>query len=148
MAQSSVLVINFNEDLQSIQSSTNGDVTMLEVHNCPSTVWAANLISKHQFRSAIFAKLQKVCAIRLRIDEPHFNSKYIEQPKITEFDGKEKFLVSYEASDGRESFIFWKNGRLDNFLRLVLNDERQSRELTSFVIEFIISSFQSGQKGE
>jgi hypothetical protein len=149
-SQHVIASIKYDENITKIIWPTSNSCDILEVTAIPSCKEASRFITKAQFRTAIFDKFKSLLAIRLMIkdEKENFKSEHAEKPKLSEFEKKNKIVVSFELVQSGRKIIHWKNDLESPFLSLDLNNDRQSAALANFVLEFILSAFRSNCSGE
>lgn len=135
----STLSINFpstSEDLgQQIANNhqNSSQVKNLVIENCPSTASASELISQNWFRN----NFPNFTIVTLKVNG-EFDVQLAEKPKRHEFKQNRRVLVSYESiADESLKIIYWKCEISHDFMQLELIDQ-MSRELTTFVKNFLI----------
>jgi hypothetical protein len=142
--------IKFDENSNKIvwPSNTNCDVIMFI--GLPSCKEASEFISSPQFRNAILNKFKALVTIRLLIvgSEENFKPEHAEKPKMSDFKSYERIVVTFELVQSGRKIIHWKNDHKLPFLSLDLNFDRYSKALAHFVLEFILTAFQSNCTGE
>jgi hypothetical protein len=143
--------IEYDEDISNISwPPTSSRYNLLLITGLPSYEEASKFITSLEFRLAISSVLETLIAIRLLIDgnKENLKSEHVEKPNKFEFGEQMRVVVSFELVQSGRKIIHWKNDLESPFLSLHLNDDRFSKALAHFVLEFILNAFHSSCTGE
>jgi hypothetical protein len=133
------------KDVENAVAQDASDYTFTE--NCSSTTEASNLTSDKKFYDDIFSECPRAVAVRMQIDG-EFDQKQAKLPEGHVFESKDKFLVSFESTDGSKMILYWKNSGSSDFIRLTLVDDNIGAAVKSHILEFIVDSLAADETGE
>jgi hypothetical protein len=114
---------------------------------CPSSTEASELTSDKKFYDEIFSECPKAVAVRMQI-VGEFDEKQAKLPEKHVFESEDKFLVSFESTDGSKMILYWKNSGSSDFIRLTLVDDDIEAAVKSHIRGFIVDSLAAGKAGE
>jgi hypothetical protein len=121
--------------------------TFIFIKNCSSTTEASELIVNQNFYDEIFSECPKAVAVRVQI-VGEFDEKQAKLPEKHVFKSKDKFLVSFESTNGSKMILYWKNEGSRDFIRLTLVDDYIGAAVKSHICGFIVDTLAAGKAGE
>ncbi|KAL7014992.1 hypothetical protein ACKWTF_016234 [Chironomus riparius] len=125
-----------------LEAASKKDYEVLIIKDIPKIANAFTLLSELNFKQQITYK-PNLFGILFKVNE-RVNENQEEQPQIYDFKLKDKLLISFQSTIGKNgSKTFWKVPRIEKFKSIYIDDD----EAQVIVHEFLVGEVKAGRTG-